>query len=665
MNFAKFKTAVATQFELMCKYPIFRTSVDKSELWDTYLASFPAGTNPIYRTRTEHDCSRCKQFIRAIGDVVAIIDHKLISIWDCNIDDSTYQSVAKAMSSLVKSHPVANIFLHSERTAGADKTFEQLTEGIKTWNHFFVNIPQRFINRDPGTKLGECRSSYDVLLRSLTELSDEAVDTVLELISQNSLYRGEEHKFAVQSFKQLKQDFKDAGQNSLFVWEAFSTLPSSVCRIRNTAIGTLLVDLSNDVDLETAVRAFESKVAPTNYKRPTALVTKTMVDNAKRTINELGLTSALERRFATIHDISVNNLLFVDRSVSSTTTNDPFDGVATKSAKSLAKVEEVPIAKFLADILPGAKTLEAFIENPHAANMVSLIAPVDPTAGQLFKWGNGFSWSYNGDVTDSIKERVKQAGGNVTGELCCRLAWDNTDDLDFHMIEPSGARIYYGNRRERSSCGGMLDVDANGADGLRANPVENIFYETLRSMREGVYKLIVHNFNRRSKEKPGFDVEIDIKGVIHHLSYDKPVKDNENIHVADLQYSRAEGIKLIPHLPSSQSTRTFWNVSSQDFHKVSAVMLSPNHWDEPAVGNKHYFFMLDQCRNEGTARGFYNEFLKEELNAHRKVIEIVGSKMRTDEAHEQLSGLGFSSTQRNTLVCRVTGSFARTVKVIF
>jgi dTDP-4-dehydrorhamnose 3,5-epimerase-like enzyme len=92
--------------------------------------------------------------------------------------------------------------------------------------------------------------------------------------------------------------------------------------------------------------------------------------------------------------------------------------------------------------------------------------------------------------------------------------------------------------------------------------------------------------------------------------------------------------------------------------------MSPNHWDGQPVGNKHYFFMIDGCQNNGTARGFFNEFLKEELNQHRKVLEMVGSKMKIS-GDEQLSGLGFSSTAKNTLVCRVKGSFTRTLKIVF
>lgn len=667
MEFITFKQAVAAQFKHMSGGALFTTMVDKDDVWNMYLSSFPEGTNPIYRERTEHDCSCCKQFIRDVGNVVAIVNGKLVSIWDVELPCIRgYKDVAKALSELVKSYPIDNVFYHFEPTAGADKTFEQLTEGVKTWNHFFVNIPSRFVDRQPGAKMGATRSLHDVTLRGLTEITDDAIDTVLELINQNSLYRGEEHKNAVTTFATLKAKASVLAGAELdnFVW-ATCAASGGVGAIRNSVIGTLLVDLSEGVDMEQAVKSFESKVAPTNYKRPTALVTKAMVEKAKGTIAELGLTSALERRYATINDISVNNLLFVDRSTSVLTEDDPFAGVATKNTKSFDKVEEVSIDKFLSDILPTAKTLEVLVENQHANRMVSLIAPVDPTAGQLFKWDNGFSWSYAGDVTDSIKERVKQAGGNVTGELCCRLAWDNRDDLDFHMYEPGLGHIYYGVRRRRSADGGMLDVDANGTDGQRDNPVENIFYEKISTMRKGAYELSVHNYNLREMKPQNIEIEIDLLGEVHHFSYPKQLNDEARFVVAVLTSDGKGNVTLRSDLPSSKAVRSIWDIQSQDFRKVSTVMLSPNHWDGQGIGNKHYFFMLEGCANDGTARGFYNEFLKEELTPHRKVIEIVGSKMRTEESAHQLSGLGFSRTQRSTLICRVTGSFSRILKVNF
>jgi hypothetical protein len=445
------------------------------------------------------------------------------------------------------------------------------------------------------------------------------------------------------------------------------TVPASVSRVRNTVIGTLLTDLSAEgADLEAAVKAFETKVAPTNYKRPTAIVSKAMIQKAQATVEELGFTSALERRYATLEDITVNNILFADRAARKVMTN-VFDDLAAQTpekSRKLDKVEEIGIEDFIANVLPRAESLEVMVENRHAGNLVSLIAPCDPTAKNMFKWGNNFSWSYNGDLADSIKERVKRAGGSIVGDLCCRLAWDYTDDLDFHMIEPNGGHIYYGNRRQKSRYGGMLDVDANGADGIKEDPVENIFYADRRTMTPGVYSLQVNNYNRRSAGQ-GFEVEIEFDGQVCHITYEKALRTTETVAVAEIQYSLKEGFKIVKSLPSTQASKTVWGVPTQTFRKVNVVMLSPNYWDEKAVGNKHFFFMLDGAVNDGKARGFFNEFLTEALAPHRKVFEVVGAKMKTEESDRQLSGLGFSSTQRNSVLCRVKGNFTRTVKVVF
>jgi hypothetical protein len=440
----------------------------------------------------------------------------------------------------------------------------------------------------------------------------------------------------------------------------------AVLRTRETFIGALLVDLSAGMELDDAVKSIEAKVAPTNYKRPTALVTKSMIDKAKKTVEELGLTSALERRYATINDITINNILFADRSTPAHLSGDVFDTLATKAdkPKSLDKVEEIGIENFLTNILPKATTLEVMLDNAHTGNLVSLIAPSDPTAKPLFKWGNRFSWSYAGEMADSIKERVKQAGGNVAGDLCCRLAWEYTDDLDFHMYEPDGGHIYFSNKGRKSSCGGMLDVDANGMSGMMDHPVENIFYEKLSSMKEGEYRLVVHNYRRRSNGV-GFEVEIDIGGQIHRIEYGQTVQAGKHVEVATLGYMKSKGIEIVQSLPSTKSVKRVWNIDTNTFQPVDVVMMSPNYWDGEATGNKHYFFMLRGCRNDGQARGFFNEFLNNDLTQHRKVMEMVGSKMKTEESEHQLSGLGFSSTQKNSLLCRVKGSFTRVVKIVF
>jgi len=137
----------------------------------------------------------------------------------------------------------------------------------------------------------------------------------------------------------------------------------------------------------------------------------------------------------------------------------------------------------------------------------------------------GFSWSYNGGVTDSIKERVKQAGGNITGDICCRLAWFNYDDLDLHMGEIHNSyEIYYMNKNYKSPSGGRLDVDMNAASGLTRKPVENIFYTSKQSIRNGIYQLSVHQFQKRETINTGFECEIDFLGKTYNFRHDNGFK---------------------------------------------------------------------------------------------------------------------------------------------
>src|SRR5690606_38051639 len=282
-----------------------------------------------------------------------------------------------------------------------------------------------------------------------------AWDTVLDLIEENSLYRGAEFKASVLGFRDLCVAFDNAESKDIFLWSEVANSPYA--RFKNTAIGTLVSDLSEGMDLEAAVRSFEAKVAPTNYKRPTALITQGMIKSAMQTINDLGLESALERRYATISDVSVNNVLWVNGTTAAKMKGGIedllMDSIVTKVPKDEA-LEQISMEIFLRDVLPNAGNMEILFKNNLQKNLVSITAPVHEEVAQLFKWDNNFGWSYNGDITDSIKEKVKSAGGNVNADLRVSLAWFNGDDLDLHSRSPYG-HIYFADKMS------VLDVDMN------------------------------------------------------------------------------------------------------------------------------------------------------------------------------------------------------------
>ena len=80
LSFSAIQSAVAKQFKAMSAWRLFSTTADGDRLWEIYLASFPLGSNPIYKTRTEHDCGCCRHFVRSLGGLVNIVDGKVATL---------------------------------------------------------------------------------------------------------------------------------------------------------------------------------------------------------------------------------------------------------------------------------------------------------------------------------------------------------------------------------------------------------------------------------------------------------------------------------------------------------------------------------------------------------------------------------------------------------
>lgn len=679
MGFVNFKTQIQEQFALMIRDSVrlFAVEADKDEMWDLYLDSFPAGTNEIYRERREHDCSCCRQFVKNIGNVVAIKDGVVSTIWDVNTGDTTYQPVADALSAYVKSKAVENVFFSNEHKAGISHNFELLPNGkSKKWDHFYAEIPEIAIERrrSIGDVQGEFRATKNVFKRSLDEISEDSILTVLELISQNSLYRGEEWKNPLNIFLEYKRAYmalNDDSLKDLFAWENSVKVGGAIGRIRNHSIGTLLVNISDGMELDLAVRKYEQIVAPANYKRPKAIFTQKMLEEAQKTIEELGYMTALSRRYATLDDITANNILFSNKDsakrIAGATIFDEIKKDVPINPKKFSRVEEVSIADFVSIILPNAQDVELFFESRHSNNLMSLIAPQDKTSKSMFKWDNGFGWAYAGNIADStMKENVKAAGGKVDGVLRFSIQWNDEDfnpnDFDAHCILPNKTRIFFGNKHDPSTTG-RLDVDIiNPVRSTAA--VENITWVDKNRMPVGTYQFFVNCYNNRGG-RSGFKAEIEFDGQIYSFEYDRELRHDENVYVANVEFD-GETFHLIEKLPSGVSCRDIWGLRTNQFVPVSVICYSPNYWDENnGIGNRHYFFMLKGCVNPENPNGMFNEYLKEELMEHKRVFEALGSKLAVEDSDDQLSGVGFSSTRRGDVIVKVIGATERILKVKF
>ena len=679
MSFSHVSQLITRSFEEHAKKldTLFTVDLDKDELYSLYLDSFPEGTNPIFRQRREFDCSCCRHFLKNIGPTVWIDEdlnvHSLFEVETGSPEQ--YQPVMDALDRFVKTHPINGIYTNTESKVGSKVTMAYEDGQAVTYHHFEVQIPRYMVvaRGDTGTVRGKYNSTKEVFKRSLDEITMEAIDTILELINTNTLYRGAEWKSNIQKFREYKKtyDALPEAKKELFCWLKAGEAGDIIGHMRNHSIGILLLDVSEDMDLDQAVRKYEAIVAPSNYKRPKPIFTKKMLEEAQKTVEKLGLMDSLPRRFATMDDITVNNILFANRNVTGKFAGNVFEEMMEETAvnpKNFSKVEEIPIEKFISEVLPTASDVEVLLQSKLMQNMVSIIAPVNNDAPGLFKWNNGFSWAYSGNMTDSdIRENVMSAGGKVDGVLRFSIQWNDLgsydgNDEDAHCELPNHNHIDYGNKTDPCT-GGQLDVDIIHPD-EKTPAVENITWPSRDRMIEGTYKFFVHCYSCRGGES-GFRAEVEFDGNIYSFDYNKPLRQSEIINVAEVTLKNGQ-FTIKELLPSNVSSREVWGVKTNQFVPVSIIMYSPNYWDEQdGIGNKHYMFMLKGCVNPENPNGFYNEYLRNDLLDHKKVFEALGFKMKVEDDPKQLSGLGFSSTRRNEMIVRVKGNVQRIMKIKF
>lgn len=711
-----FQKQLQEQFTLMSKTgKLFRVQLTGQQVWDLYLQSFSEENDPIFRDpeSTTHNCNHCKNFMRRYGNIVAIDEnYNIITIFDVDADEE-YASTAKALSQALHSSQISEVFFETfnelnslpyESCTKSNATFQLgvasnpkrytkeesqkfgvvKPDEIRIFNHMYLSLDKQFVNTTGSSVesiMGNYRDAKNVFQRAMETISVDTLKLVKDLINQGSLLDGTTHLYKIEQIIPFKEQYDALATNQRDNWCWITSYNLPFAKFRNELIGVLCSELSEGEELNKACQAWNKRVDPANYMKVTAPITKKQIEEAKTFVEENGYVESFDRRFATIDDIKVSEILHANVGDGKVKNASIFDSVKSTSTRHKRSefdgVEEVGIEKFMKDILPGCTSVEAFLKNSQDGNMVSLTTANNPDSKPIFKWSNNYSWTFNGNLAgkSQIKEEVLSKGGSVTGILNFRLAWNDDNqrddsDLDAWASEPSGQRIgfntpfrkgrgYIG--KDRSPNSGQLDVDNTMPSGKIA--VENITWSDSSKMQDGVYKLWVNQFSARGSK--GFKVEIEFDGETYLYNYNKPVSGNVQVAEVTLRNGQFTINHLLPASDGEGVSKEIYGLETNQFHKVSLVCVSPNHWDNNNVGNKHYFFMLDGAKSPVGIRSFHNENLLPELVAHKRVLEVLGSTNTIESTNKQLSGLGFNSTVRDEVILRLQGSHKRVIKLKF
>ena len=692
------------QFAKMCATgKLFRSKVTGDQIWEAYMRGF--GEDPIFRDpeSSVHNCNQCKHFFHRYGNIVAIAeDNSIMTMFDGETTDEYHESF-RLMSELLKSAPIEDVFVETFNylynavyarctkndamfALNLDHTVKRYTKeeaekfGVvkpnetRTFIHFCVNVPREFIhfgNETVDAVQARLREDKKIFKRALDEIPADTLQLVIDLIDQGSLLNGETHKYKVMEFLNLSRQYNSLSAAEKDNWCWVKSYKYNLARFRNELIGTLCVELSEGKELNAACQDWNIRIDPKNYMKATAPITRQMIDNAKAFLAENGYEESFTRRCATMEDIRVCDILHAnvgDGTIKPVSILDGLKPTATRHKRSeFDGVEVVTIEKFMRDILPGCSSVEVFLLNSHQNNFVTLTTPVNKDSKPIFKWGNNFGWTYNGNLAgkSEIKEAVKAAGGFVDAFFRFSIMWNEDGrsivDLDAHAMEPYGCEIYFGSYKgHKTPIGGMLDIDMIAP---RETGVENIFWTDPERIKDGAYKFWIVNFD--GCHNNGAKAEIAFGDEVFSYIVDHEIIGRVDIATVHIKNGAIDHIEQSKYLVDSNATsKEIYGLETNMFHKVNLVCLSPNHWDG-CVGNKHYFFMLEGAKAPESIRGFHNEFLIPELLEHRKVMEVLGTTLKVESTDKQLSGLGFNATVRDEVVLRLQGTHKRVIKVQF
>jgi len=717
----EFNKKIQDQFNQMSKTgKLFRVALTGQQIWDLYLSSFPKEQNPIFRdpNSSSKNCNHCNNFIRRYGNIVSLDEnYNIMTIFDVETDEE-YANTVLVLSESIKASKIGEVFFETfnelnslpyESCTKTNNVFQLGTatnikrytkeeadkygvvkpNEIRTFNHLHLFVPKAFVDttgKSIEAIMGEYRSSKEVFQRAMETISLDTLKLVKDLINQGSLLDGATHLYKIEQIVPLKEQYDalSASQRDNWCWVNSYKLPFA--KFRNELIGVLCSELSEGKELNEACQSWNKRVDPVNYMKTTAPITQRQIADAKKFVEDNGYVESFDRRFATIDDIKVSEILHANAGDGKIKTVSIFDGVKSTNTRHKRSefdgVEEVSIEKFMKDILPTCTSVEALLTNQQEGNLVSLTTSNVINSKPIFKWNNNYSWTFNGNLAgkSQLADMVTAKGGRTDGVFRFTHSWNeiepNQSLMDLHVFMPgnnhladgifnsygTGRRVGWNNRQDISS-GGIQDVDYTAAAPKGYVPVENITFPILNKMPEGKYICKIHNWSFRGTGGQG-RAEIAFGGEVFQYIY-PATKNHQWVTIAEVTLK--DGKFTIDHKiePSNSVTKELYGLETNQFHKVNLVCLSPNHWEGNNVGNKHYLFMLEGCKSPTAIRGFHNENLLPELAEHRKVLEVLGSTNMIPSTDKQLSGLGFNATVRDEVILKLSGTHKRVIKVKF
>lgn len=381
--------------------PLFTT--DAADLYTLFLENIPEAARQCY------NCSTCRRFVNQFGRLVSInaeSGKQTAIMWSGQVPEFFQQAVA-TIKSKVEAANITGVFVTDKTELGCAKT------GI--WTHMAVDVPKKIIYKGRiGTTFQEAArkaEDYKVLRSSIAKYPQKDVETAVNLLRSDALYRGEQILPMAEWFLEtIKLAHGKADANNI-LWYRAASAPRGFCHIPAGMVGTLLDDIMEGYSVSAIKDRFNEKMHPLQYQRPQAAPTAGNVKRAEEIVAKLGLEKSLERRYAHLDEVQAiwkpvkEDSSQRDKGIlleKTTAFGGVFAGIPIKKKRSEDKYQmEAPetvitFEKFRRTVLTSAEKMELLVTD-HNDSYAALLTAAHSDAPPIIQWDrederNPFSW---------------------------------------------------------------------------------------------------------------------------------------------------------------------------------------------------------------------------------------------------------------------------------
>lgn len=363
--------------------PLFIT--DAEGLFELYLSHIPV------KHRQHYNCRACQKFIEEYGKLVQIEEDGMTVSPFFQPAEFLLPGLEKAVLALktaVEKAKVTGVFFSDEKVWGTPIT--------GPWSHLSVQRPKGMFAPPMGATASQTiahrREEYRMLMDGLAAFKLSTLKKAVALLETGTFFRDEKVLNNAKWLLELSTARTGGNVWRNIVWQAVAQAPVGWCHVRSGVLGTLLEDVQNDLPVEAIQKRFADKMDPLQYRRPTAEPAEQSIEQAEKLVEEMGIESALSRRFALADEIHT-----FWKEIKTKAQPSGIFGHLKKSPPTL-KIKQptcITLEKFVRTVVPKAERMT--VEVPFKGNFCAYITAEDPDALPILQWDsekkrNPFSW---------------------------------------------------------------------------------------------------------------------------------------------------------------------------------------------------------------------------------------------------------------------------------